>query len=370
MDTSNTIYRIRQCSECPNGLEYFCVPCSRDLCLECKEAHVFRMATIDEIHNIIKYREKSKSLKNQEQCLRHPNSVYDNYCEFCNIPICSDCTDHRTHKKTDVGTAYGTKRRQKKAMIQKIEEEEIFCFSLLFETDLDFKLVSEDVANINSELQKLSKNLTGYIDRLLFNFPAELRCKKQKIEMKRCIASTQTYEHVYEHSSIAPIQFLLSVKKTHPFKMYNRIFLKHHCKATLSVSTIMEYVIEKLPTIKLSGEIKRIQNSTSDMGLTEKIKNRMLIRGRDIYKSPQSVLKYMTCYKMLFSKFPTPLQPVVELEKPPVPVGVGPVDFQGKTIFTLSEILSLMAEEADAMNKRKIIINPKDIYVPNMCVHF
>lgn len=313
MDTSNIKYRIRQCSECSDGLGYFCVPCSRDLCLQCREMHVFRMAAIGEIHNIIKYREKSKCLKNQELCLRHPDSVYDSFCEFCDIPICSDCTEHRTHKKTDVGTAYETKRRQKKAMIQKIEEEEIFCFSLLFETDLDFKLVSEDVANINSELQKLSKNLTGYIDRLLFNFPAELRCKKQKIEMKRCIASIQIYEHVYEHSSIAPIQFLLSVKKTHPFKMYNRIFLKHHCKATLSVSTIMEYVIEKLPTIKLSGEIKRIQNSTSDMGLTEKIKNRMLTRARDIYKSPQSVLKYMTCYKMLFSKFPTPLQPVVEL---------------------------------------------------------
>lgn len=317
MDTSNTKYRIRQCSECSDGLEYFCVPCSRDLCLQCREEHVFRMAAIGEIHNVIKYREKSKCFKNQELCVRHPNSVYDNYCEFCNIPICSDCTEHRTHKVTDVGTAYETKRRQNKAMIQKIEEEEIFCSGLWFDIDLDFKIVSEDVTNINSELLILSKNLTRCIDSLLQNFPAKIRCLKQKIKMKRCIASTQKYEHVYEHSSIVPIKFLLSAKKTHHFKMNNRDFLKHHCKATLRVSTIMEYVIEKLPTIKLRSQEKRIQSTTSDMGWTEKIKSRALTRLKNMLcvKSPQSVLTHIKCYKMLCSEYPIMLQGVMELSK-------------------------------------------------------
>lgn len=317
MDTSNIKYRIRQCSECSDGLGYFCVPCSRDLCLQCREMHVFRMAAIGEIHNIIKYREKSKCLKNQELCLRHPDSVYDSFCEFCDIPICSDCPEHRTHKKTDVGTAYETKRRQKKAMIQRIEEEEIFCWYLWFEMDLDFKIVSESVANINSELLTLSNNLTRCIDRLLQKFPAKIRCLKQKIKMKRCIASTQIYEHVYEHSSMVPIKFLLSAKKTHHFKMNNRDFLKHHCKATLRVSTIMEYVIEKLPTIKLISKEKRIQSTTYDMGWTEKIKSRALTRLKNMLcvKSPQSVLTFIKCYKMLCSEYPMVLQGVMELSK-------------------------------------------------------
>lgn len=312
MDTSNTIYRIRQCSQCSDGLEYFCETCSRDLCLECREVHVMKMAGIGYVHNVIKYREKSKYLKKHDLCLRHPNSVYDNFCEFCNIPICSDCTEHRTHKKTDVGTTYGTKRRQKKAMIQKIEEEEIFCCGLWFDIDIDFKILSENVANINAKMPKVSKNLTGYIDSLLYNFPDEIRCLKQEIEMKKCIASTQMYEHVYEHSSIVPIKFLLSVKKTHPFKINNMHFLKHHCKPTLRESTIMQYVIEKLPTIKLSGQVKRIQNSTFDMGLTEKIKNRALTRTKNLCKSPQSLLTYVKCVKMLSSTYPTLLQAVVE----------------------------------------------------------
>lgn len=317
MDTSNTTYRIRQCSQCSDGLEYFCVPCSRDLCLQCRKEHVLNMAAIDEIHNVIKYREKSKYLKNQELCMRHPKSVYDNYCEFCNIPICSDCTEHRRHKKTDVGTAYETKRRQNKAMIQKIEEEEIFCGGLWFDIDLDFKILSEDVTNLNSELLMLSKNLRGCIDSSLYNFPAEIRCLKQKIKMKRCIAKTQKYEHVYEHSSIVPIKFLLSAKKAHHFKKNKRKFLKHHCKPTLRESTSMEYVIEKLPTIKLSSQEKRIQSTTFDMGLTEKIKSHALTRLKNMLcvKSPQSVLTYIKCCKMLFSEYPIMLQGVIELGK-------------------------------------------------------
>lgn len=344
MDTSNTIYRIRQCSECSDGLEYFCLPCSRDLCLQCREEHVLKMATIDEIHNVIKYREKSKCLKNQEPCLRHPNSVYDNYCEFCDIPFCFDCTEHRTHKKTNVGTAYKTKRRQNKAMIQKIEEEEIFCGGLWFDIDLDFKILSEDVTNLNSELLMLSKNLRGCIDSSLYNFPAEIRCLKQKIKMKRCIAKTQKYEHVYEHSSIVPIKFLLSAKKAHHFKKNKRNFLKHNCKPTLRESTSMEYVIEKLPTIKLTSQENRIQSTTSDMGLTEKIQSRGLARTKNMLcvKSPQSALTYIKCYKMLFPKYPLFLQGEIEWEKPLVPIGVGPVEFQGKKKFRLPELLTVV----------------------------
>lgn len=272
------------------------------------------MAAIGNVHNVIKYREKSKYLKNHELCLRHTNNVYDNFCEFCNIPICSDCTEHRIHKKTDVGTAYQTKRRKNKAMIQKIEEEYIFCCGFFFLIDLDFKIVSEDVANINSELEILSKDLTSYIDSLLFNFLAEIRCLKQKIKMIRCIARTQKYEHVYEHSSIVPIKFLLSTKKAHHFKKIERNFLKHHCKATLREPTSMEYVIEKLPTIKLTSQEKRIQ-STFDMCLTEKIKNRGLTRWKNVLcvKSPQSALTFLKCYEMLFPKYPLLLQGVIEL---------------------------------------------------------
>lgn len=302
MGTSNTKYRIRQCSRCPDGLEYFCVTCFCDLCSQCKMEHVLIMAKKGDIHNVVIYREKSKYLKNHEICLRHPNRVYDNYCEVCKTPICFDCTEHRAHKQIDVETAYETKRRQNKKMIQKIETEELFLDFLWPYIELDFKFVSEDVSNLNSEMLTLSSEVIGYIDNLRYRFPAEIRCLKQKIKMNKCIASAQVYEHVYEHSSIAPIKFLLSVKKTHHFTMENMTFLKHHGKAKDKESTSMEYLIEKLPTIKLTSQEKRIQSATSDMTLTEKIKSLMLTWSKNFSKSPQSILTYVKCLEMLYSR--------------------------------------------------------------------
>lgn len=318
MNTSNTKYRIRQCSECSDGLEYFCETCSRDLCLQCRDEHVLKTSAIGDIHNVITYREKSKYLKNQELCLRHQNSAYDNHCEFCNIQICFDCTEqsteHGKHKTSDIGTAYERKRRQTKATIHKIQKEEIFCSMLWFEIFSEFKFVSENAANINSELLILSKNLTGCIDSLIYKFRAEIRCLKQKIKMKKCIASIQTYEHVYEDSSVVPIKFLLSVKKTHPSKMNNRKFLKHHSKATLRESTSMEYLIEKMPTIKLKGQEKGIPSTTSDMSLREKIQSYMLTWTTNILlKPPQSILTYLKCFDKMISEFPFLSKGVLEL---------------------------------------------------------
>lgn len=317
MDSSNTKYRIRQCSGCSDGLEYFCVTCSSDLCLLCSKKHLLNTSGIGEIHDVITYREKSIYLKNQELCLRDQNSVYDNYCEFCNIPICFGCTElstkHGKHKTTDIGTAYETKRRQTKATIHKIQIEELFCLMLWPEIDLEFKFVSKNAANINSELLILSKKLTGCIESLINNFPAEMRCLKQKIKMKKCIASIQTYEHVYEHSSIVPIKFLLSVKKTHPSKMNNRKFLKHHSKATLRESTSMEYLIEKMPTIKLTSKEKGIQSTTSDMSLREKIHSYMLTLTTNIVlKTPQSISTYLKCLKIVMSERPNMLKGALE----------------------------------------------------------
>lgn len=67
------------------------------------------MVVIDEIYNVIKYCEKFKYLKNQELCLRYLNSVYDNYCEFCDILFCFDCIEYRIYKKINVGIVYKIK---------------------------------------------------------------------------------------------------------------------------------------------------------------------------------------------------------------------------------------------------------------------
>lgn len=244
MDATNTKYRIRQCSKCPEDLEYFCVTCSSDLCLQCGENHMMMNLNKDTC-NVIIYREKSNYLQKHEICLRHPNNVYTKYCELCKIPICTDCTDHRNHRQTDIGTAYEAKRENKE-IVENFQGQALpIRFALLADIKLDLKTFISDVADRNSKILRSSEKLKGCIDNVLHELHLTNLCLKQKIEMNKYIASICIYEHKYEQSSDAPIQFLLSVKKhkLKTFKNYGHITLTT-CKFSKT-----EMVFEKLLSI-------------------------------------------------------------------------------------------------------------------------
>lgn len=67
----------------------------------------------------------------------------------------------------------------------------------------------------------------------------------------------------------------------------------------------MGYLIEKMPTIKLTGQEKGIQSTTSDMSLREKIQSFILTMATNILlKSPQSILTHLKCLKMIMSEYP------------------------------------------------------------------
>lgn len=292
MDTTNIKYRIRQCSECSGNLKYFCQTCSLDLCLQCGENHVMSGSKND-IHNIILYREKFNKLRKHEICVRHPGSVYDNYCEVCKIPICTDCTEHKTHTQTDVGTAYEEKRQNREIFKKEILNESLpFCFALQYNIDMVLKTMSSDIAKLNSEMIKNSEKLTGCLDTVLHNFHLEHRCLKQKNELNKYIASTYIYEHVYEHSSDAPIKFLSSVKKHRSkiFRNHGQITLSKPLKKT-------EAVIEKLLTIKFTNkEMRQTGNEVFSHWDNQYIK---------MFRAPQSMLSHMKDLPMLLSQFPT-----------------------------------------------------------------
>lgn len=107
--------------------------------------------------------------------------------------------------------------------------------------------------------------------------------------MKKCIASTSIYEHVYEHSSDAPIKFLLSVKK---HRSNNKTF-KNHGQITLTKLLNPKTVIEKLLTIKLRDKGKQLSiNSISD-------------QIAKMLRAPKSMLSFFKDLPMLLSDFPT-----------------------------------------------------------------
>lgn len=251
MDVTNTKYRIRQCSNCPEDLKYFCLTCLSNLCLQCGENHMMKNSNKD-LYNVITYREKSNYLQNHEICVRHPSNVYTEYCELCKIPICTDCTDHRNHRQTDVGTAYEENRRTKEIIIKKIQNEALSIrYALLVDIELDFKTVISDVAHVNSKILRNSEKLMGFPDNELDGEKLFVKLKKN---INKYIASTHIYEHIYEKSSYFPIKFLLSVKKrqSKTLKKYGQITLTP-CK-----SLKRKTITEKLLTIISTDNGKRL----------------------------------------------------------------------------------------------------------------
>lgn len=257
MDATNTKYRIRQCSTCPGDLIYFCVTCSSDLCLACKEMHMIMNLNKD-MCNVITYREKSNYLQKHEICMRHPNNFYTKYCELCTIPICTECTDHRKHRQTDVETAYEAKRKNRE-IVQNVQRQALPIFSaLLTSIVMDLKTVYSNTANLKLKILRNSEKLMGCLNYVLHNFHLEHRCLKQKIKVSKYIAKTyiHVYERLYEHSSDAPIKFLLSVKKHQSTKSF-----KNHSTITLTTckSLKTETIIEKLLAINFTNKGDRLE---------------------------------------------------------------------------------------------------------------
>lgn len=257
MDATNTKYRIRQCSTCPGDLIYFCVTCSSDLCLACKEMHMIMNLNKD-MCNVITYREKSNYLQKHEICMRHPNNFYTKYCELCTIPICTECTDHRKHRQTDVETAYEAKRKNRQ-IVQNVQRQALPIFSaLLTSIVMDLKTVYSNTANLKLKILRNSEKLMGCLNYVLHNFHLEHRCLKQKIKVSKYIAKTyiHVYERLYEHSSDAPIKFLLSVKKHQSTKSF-----KNHSTITLTTckSLKTETIIEKLLAINFTNKGDRLE---------------------------------------------------------------------------------------------------------------
>lgn len=255
MDATNTKCRIRQCSKCPGDLEYFCVTCSSDMCFECKHNHM--IMNFEDMCNMIIYREKSNCLQKHEICMRHLNNVYTKYCELCRIPICTECTDHRNHRQTDVETAYEAKRKNRE-IVQNIQWQALpICAGLLLSIAFDLRTVFSNTVNLKLKILRNSEKLMGCLDNVLHNFHLEHRCLKQKIKVSKYIAKTYNkYERLYEHSSDAPIKFLLSVKKHQSTKSF-----KNHGQITLTTckSLKTETIIEKLLTINFTNKGERLE---------------------------------------------------------------------------------------------------------------
>lgn len=245
MDTANTKYKVRECSQCQEDTEYFCLSCLFDLCYNCKENHAEDFKTND--HCVVKYLDKFNYMNNNKKCFKHMKGIYTIYCENCKIPICLNCTEHITHR-------WQAEKLKRQQHIKTFSNKKYNACN--FQTYSKFLMdsVVADVENCKKVISQLRSNMKIKAKRLIDNVRFsrfEHITLKQMGTLKKHILNAQIFEHLCDYSTTRPVQFLLM--KKHVFDIKCIPYCMEHITESFNNVAVMNLLCE----IQISGGKKR-----------------------------------------------------------------------------------------------------------------
>ena len=278
---------MKQCALCQGYTEYYCHSCQKDLCQHCKAVHVIDLET--KHHEVTFYREKSNYIPIQEKCVIHPYMIYDKYCEFCEVPVCGACSDHRPqgrgqHKPIGIRTAYQTKRQQNKGKVHIIRSETLYYGHILLrklrsDVNTDIQNYKCEISRVQSEMLMGSQRLKELMDSVIdaCNVPVILDAsskyksfiQKIKVNQSRFIDMIQKYEGRYDQSSYKPVKFLRFIKQVRPPLIQDTPQLTQHRLFSVTQEINMGDLNELLRKIQITERGKRKLQVGNELLLTQ-----------------------------------------------------------------------------------------------------
>lgn len=98
-------YLMCDTEDCKKNCKFYCNPCHRSMCEQCKDDH--QKGSETKGHEMVPYRLRKRKLP-EEKCKEHPSKDIDMICENCQVPLCSKCAiqEHRGHTFEDLETIY------------------------------------------------------------------------------------------------------------------------------------------------------------------------------------------------------------------------------------------------------------------------
>ena len=152
---------------CNKNCQYYCNPCHRPMCEQCRDEHFKNQATKN--HKVVQYRQRTYQLP-VEKCKDHPTKDIDMLCEECQVLLCSKCAtaNHRGHILTDLEAIYSERCKRCLEEIYKIHK-----YFLPTTQNLQ-KEIKEDATEIKTVLKDMretmkteAETLKSLIDELL-----------------------------------------------------------------------------------------------------------------------------------------------------------------------------------------------------------
>lgn len=247
-------YATRQCSNCQGDTKFICTSCRRDLCSNCKEEHVIDINTID--HDVMIFRRKMTSSPIQENCAIHSDNVYDKYCETCELPMCSSCSEHTEHKNLDIKSLYDSHHQRLRKTFNVVRGK-IHLYESVFMTGIkaDVKTCQKEMCKGNASLILNATRLKDIVDKALCDVELIHKCFVQNLKRHRHISSLVCSEHSFEQSAKDPVKFLLSKSAFRTLK--ERYGCAKHAKLSVTKRLNAKGVTMLLSDIKVTEGRKR-----------------------------------------------------------------------------------------------------------------
>nr|XP_034311356.1 uncharacterized protein LOC105342752 [Crassostrea gigas] len=157
-------YLVCGTEDCENNCQFYCNPCHRQMCEQCRDEHQKSPETKN--HEVVSYQQRKRQLP-EVKCQIHVNRYVDMLCEQCHVPVCSKCAtkDHVGHTFIDLETVYAEKCAIYLDKITQIEEYFLpTSQDLLKSTKTDSTEIKRIMENIRTSMRAEAESLKKLVD--------------------------------------------------------------------------------------------------------------------------------------------------------------------------------------------------------------
>ena len=241
----NPHVNVSQCSRahCQEHTKYYCLTCEKNLCSTCEEKHSINLDTKD--HNIKLYKYKNGIPRIREPCKKHPYQVYEKYCNFCELPFCVDCTEHKEHYTQDVLSVYEDHREIIKTTRSNI----------LYALQVVLKKIKQDIntcRNKNvlllSAMETKLPNVESFLDTCTKQFAQDIILKRRRnclAKISKHLSEIRIFDKMQQKFANKPVKILQSIGKPRFIDMTKTpVFVQHYLVSPTEVD--MQYLLELL----------------------------------------------------------------------------------------------------------------------------
>eukprot|EP00105_Crassostrea_gigas_P009004 XP_011423776.1 PREDICTED: tripartite motif-containing protein 2 [Crassostrea gigas] len=160
-------YLVCGTEDCKKNCQFYCNPCHRELCEQCRDKHQKNPDT--ENHEVVHYKQRRPQLP-EVKCKLHPTRNVEILCKECNIPLCPKCIfleEHSGHKFDDLEEGYAQKVKLCRNEITNIKK-----YILLTSTELKTEIkgdktrIEETMNDIRKSINAEAESLKDLVDKV------------------------------------------------------------------------------------------------------------------------------------------------------------------------------------------------------------